>query len=161
MDKKTLNTFLSELKTWIETKCACLPGYGSNFYEKGGWEGWAQVELFMYYQNAGYDILREVQCYNDSRLRVDLIINSQIPDDNKCIRNIAVEIKCGCTTWHDTCFKSAVSKDMEKLQYLDSSYARVSLVFAATPSQIQILENENFRIFTNSYRTMAFGYKVL
>lgn len=161
MEELTFVNFLSYLKEWLEKRFESLPNNGYNFYSRGGWEGWAQVELYMYYRGLGCDIIREEHCYNNTHLKVDLLINSQIPANARKIRPLAVEIKCGCTDWTDDNFKKAFLTDKEKLvQNLDNRFARVSLVFAANASQVQLLQDAGYQIITNSYRTMSIGYKL-
>ena len=88
---------------------------------KGGWEGWAQVELAIALPANGVPVLREQTIYgNAPARRVDLVINGAL----------GVELKCATADLPDVFGK--VSEDLDKLTELGPAIPVGVLVFGAT-----------------------------
>jgi hypothetical protein len=85
----TPDEFVHHFKKWVTENAAKIYG---NFMQKGGWEGWAQVEL-MNYLNAmgGTTIQREIPIYVNPKYSADLIVNFQDPVIE---HQICIELKC-------------------------------------------------------------------
>lgn len=60
------------------------------FYIEGGWEGWLQVELYLWLTEAGFDVNREVHVFKNPRQAADMIVSHK----NFGGAPIIIELKC-------------------------------------------------------------------
>ena len=74
-------------KKWPQTDVANMAD--------GGWEGWAQVEIYLHLRDnpipGQTDILREVHCYTNKALSMDFEIRY---NDTGIDKRIVIELKC-------------------------------------------------------------------
>ena len=68
MNPIDLNGLIVGLSIWENQRFSQLPDYALPFFSQGGWEGWLQVELAMFFTGYGYDVVREQNPY-DNHLR--------------------------------------------------------------------------------------------
>jgi hypothetical protein len=109
---------------------------------KGGWEGWAQVDIvaFAFRKDTTYDIKREQSIYTDAEKRVDLLLNANEGVDLQ----IPVELKCESFENKGTPFVNSVVKDVNKLggerkhEFAKCSCVDIAVPFS-NPSRTQIL----------------------
>lgn len=115
---------------WIQNH----PNIKSAPRTKGGWERWVQMDLCLTLRSAGYKVTCEDKCYEDKRLRCDLLIHHPTPSTPKhlvssrplppsptlseppvCEYYDIVELKCQLVHESIDEFYSRFKKDIKKL----------------------------------------------
>jgi hypothetical protein len=107
----SIEDFTVLVQSWAVTRS---DAFGSKWPVKGGWEGWAQVDLVsgMLQEDPTLDILREQPIYRGARRRVDLLLNANAMADDDMI---PVEIKAE-SLQNSAAFVDGVLKDLGKLE---------------------------------------------
>ncbi|WP_414447873.1 hypothetical protein AB4851_14980 [Burkholderia sp. 22PA0099] len=107
----SIDDFTLLVQTWAVARS---DSFGSKWPVKGGWEGWAQVDLVseMLQDDPTLDILREQAIYRGGRRRVDLLLNANAMMDDDMI---PVEIKAE-SLQNCSAFVDGVLKDLDKLE---------------------------------------------
>ncbi|KAL9034402.1 MAG: hypothetical protein Q9180_005427 [Flavoplaca navasiana] len=99
---------------------------------RGGWERWVQMDLCLTLKSAGYDVKCEEKCFEDKRLRCDLLIHHPPPSDSErpksdryllpasthspiCEYYDVVELKCQLMDESIEEFYTRFKKDIKKL----------------------------------------------
>ncbi|KAL9631795.1 MAG: hypothetical protein Q9204_004067 [Flavoplaca sp. TL-2023a] len=99
---------------------------------RGGWERWVQMDLCLTLKSAGYDVKCEEKCFEDKRLRCDLLIHHPPPSDSEhpkwdryfvpasthspiCEYYDVVELKCQLMEESIEEFYTRFKKDIKKL----------------------------------------------
>ena len=101
---------LRQISTWVWNQ-EVLQKILTTYHQKGGWEGWAQVEIaYFITKNNKVTIDREVEIYTATRKRVDFIIT----DPGK-VKQI-IELKCERQSLWGTKFKDAYVEDIRKFR---------------------------------------------
>lgn len=81
--------FIGHFRIWASKNASVIC---NNFNQKGGWEGWTQVELMNYINKLGLTVVqREIPIYYNVKHAADLIVNFQDAQVNK---QICIELKC-------------------------------------------------------------------
>lgn len=83
-----INDLFSFLQGWISNNGEKV---WTIWLQKGGWEGWAQVEIMSAMTGNNISVQREMAIYTDPKKAVDFIVNFQSPDVKK---QICLELKC-------------------------------------------------------------------
>ncbi|KAI4225700.1 MAG: hypothetical protein LQ349_007010 [Xanthoria aureola] len=115
---------------WIQSH----PNINSAPRTKGGWERWVQMDICLTLRSAGYKVTCEDKCYEDKRLRCDLLIHHSalslperlpsspqlphsptLPEPPMCGYYDVVEIKCQLVHESIDDFYSRFKKDIRKL----------------------------------------------
>ncbi|KAH6909326.1 hypothetical protein BKA70DRAFT_232831 [Coprinopsis sp. MPI-PUGE-AT-0042] len=86
------------------------------YKQKGGWEGWLQVELALLFAGMGGKVTREERIYDTGlgRLRMDLLFKPN-PDDQL---QYGIELKCqssGQDELNANTFRDAFKQDLRKV----------------------------------------------
>ncbi|KAL8976115.1 MAG: hypothetical protein Q9205_007817, partial [Flavoplaca limonia] len=99
---------------------------------RGGWERWVQMDLCLTLKSAGYDVKCEEKCFEDKRLRCDLLIHHPSPSDSQrpksdryllpasthspiCEYYDVIELKCQLMEESIEEFYTRFKKDIKKL----------------------------------------------
>lgn len=131
-----INTIAQGLQMWCNSRLSNIPAHALPFFSKGGWEGWTQVELAMYFTSYGYDVTREVPCYNGSYLRADLVFNRTINQKEE----IVVELKCQSVY---TPITELISKDVQKLSENLYPYQKRVMVVLVIEADLEEIMNKD------------------
>ena len=154
MDLKSL---VAGIGLWENERLSRLPADTLPFFSQGGWEGWLQVELAMFFTGACFDVVREQRAYNDNR-RADLVFNNHIPE----VTDMVVEIKCESIyveTVEDFCWK--VQVDEYKLSTLPEGKCGIMLVGATEQALADKLIQANYTLIPTAQNNMHIYYKVI
>lgn len=157
MNQIDLDTLITLIGIWENERLVRLPAEKLPFFSQGGWEGWLQVELAMYFTGANYNVVREQHAYNDNR-RADLVFNNQIPG----VADIVVEIKCesiNVEKAEDFCWKVLV--DEFKLSTLPNGKCGLMLVGATEPELEKELVGAGYTLVPTIQHNMHIYFKVI
>ncbi|MCZ8038021.1 MAG: hypothetical protein O9276_07795 [Microcystis sp. LE17-20A] len=101
--------FISYVLEWGEANVKAI---ASKWPQKGGWEGWAQAEIYSYILqiNNTYDILREQAVYTSKRKAADFLFNSMTSG----AQSVIVELKCQSFENYQN-FVPGIEDDVKKL----------------------------------------------
>lgn len=150
----THDEFVNYATQWVQQRQAQIQ---YNWPVKGGWEGWAQVDLTAYILslNSTFDILREQRIYTAPRKKTDLLLNGDLGP----VAQIPVEIKTESAE-NVAGFLPGVIKDLNKLDgqrrpaYQNSTC--VSMALAFSPESVALVQNiqrGGQKIFVNCYQS--------
>ncbi len=149
----TVNTFTSEITTWMQNRLLSLPERSLPFYSSGGWEGWAQTEIAMHFAPTGYDVIREVQCYW-THDKADFVINNNC--SSALYPKVAVELKCQSIYISGSQFSINVNSDHTKLQrYLQSGYRGLVIAFIVREETLADFRRSRYNIRAYSNFALA------
>ena len=153
----TVESFITEVKQWMNKRIYSTNEVQSGLLAQGGWECWVQVELAIWLINRGYDVVREGKIYQNSYQRADLVLNTNITGVNK----IAVEIKCESIYSNVYVNLNKYFLDIDKLNSLDNSYNALVLVFVIEPDLYNLLLQNKYNWYNTDkqYSPMALCYK--
>ena len=115
--------FLKLVRSWIIVNVNSIKNM---WPQKGGWESWAQAEIFNYVitENSTYDILREQHVYRNSALAADFLLNKNSARGSRVI----VELKCQSLENHKN-FSYGIESDAKKLcKELSDTYSGEELL---------------------------------
>ena len=116
-------TFIDYVEEWLKEKESDI---ASRWPQKGGWEGWAQSEIFSFIikKDSTYDILREQNVYKNSRQKADFLLNNSLTVNKK----VVIELKCQSFE-NAKNFGKELTKDKNKLiKDLNPSYSGADLL---------------------------------
>lgn len=127
-----------------------------NWPVKGGWEGWIQVDLVAYLLSldSTLEILREQQIFTSPYMKVDLLLNTTLPTEERT----AVEIKAESFEQRGTPFINGIVEDIRKLdEDRNTDYSECPCVMLAMPfsqeslDRVLAIQQGGHRIFRNLY----------
>ncbi|KAL8721811.1 MAG: hypothetical protein Q9181_007628 [Wetmoreana brouardii] len=110
-----LTDIIDRIRFWINNSVSGIvpKKIGIAYTQKGGWEGWAQVEIAylvqVHYPNVTID--REVNVYTGTRKENDFVIK----DNNNVAPIQIVELKCERGTQSATEFRESFKDDIRKI----------------------------------------------
>lgn len=96
--------------------------------QKGGWEGWAQVELAMAFQDSFHDkywVYREQNVYNN-KLEADIVLQPK----NQGVPVEIIELKVQGFNLSEDAFVTAVKKDLNKIINAKGDVTGPALIWA-------------------------------
>ncbi len=123
MATMSYNEFIAAVIAWAE---ANIPKIATMWPQKGGWEGWAQAEIYNYILgiNNTTDILREQAVYTSQRKAADFLLNAHNPG----VQNVIVELKCQSFENYKN-FVPGIEADVKKLIHeLKPGYSGSALI---------------------------------
>ncbi|CAN9356377.1 unnamed protein product [Alternaria alternata] len=139
---------LDEIRQWTRDNFTSTNKIQQIYLQKGGWEGWAQVELALHFTAiGGWNCQREVQVYHDSQKRADLLLTAEGGPPNTTIIELKTE-----ALWRDAHgvnqFVESMKEDLYKIDHnrIDKKYLPARLVvFGCTfiPAVSQYAETLN------------------
>ena len=123
MAEISIQEFLDYVEEWMTAHESAI---AKMWPQQGGWEGWAQAEIFAFIlkKNSAYDMLREQHVFNEARQACDFLLNSHSPVKDKVI----VELKCQSFGNYKK-FAKGLAEDTKKLiDDVKKEYAGSSLL---------------------------------
>ncbi len=151
------NVFREGLQSWLNTRFALIPEKALHYFSKGGWEGWWQVELAMWFASFDYDVEREMHVYkNNPKLSADLVFNSHIDTAT----NYVVEIKCQSITQTMNSFIEQIQCDIEKIKKTDFGY-KIILVSFIDENVVPTFQENNFKLLYDRNKNLGVGWLLL
>jgi hypothetical protein len=121
---------LDEIRQWTKDNFTPANKIQQIYLQKGGWEGWAQVELALHFTAiGGWNCQREILVYHGSQKRADLLLTAEDGPPNTTIIELKTE-----ALWRDDDgadkFVKSMKEDLYKIEHnnIDPKYLPARLV---------------------------------